>query len=97
DIEGRVEALNHRDSAGLDLAADTESTCRRRSHVVTAAMNAPSTKVVRAGSIASLARKLCDTVSTHCRTGTYGTTSVTRRAAKSHMRRPMQLGQKPRR
>ena len=26
DIEGRVEALNHRDSAGLDLAADTEST-----------------------------------------------------------------------
>src|SRR3569623_611389 len=70
---------------------------RLRSHAETAAMSCRRTSLVKPGSWANRARRPWGTVSTHCRTRTHKTTRSARAAAKSHMRRPMQLGQNPRR
>jgi hypothetical protein len=70
---------------------------RLLSHEETDEMNCRSTMVVNAGSKAICARRECGKVNTHWRTGTRGITRVVNLAAKSDMRRPMQLGQKPRR
>lgn len=81
----------------LTVAITPRLRARRHSHDDTAAISSRSTADVRAGSNIIRARRAFGTVSTHCRTGTEGTTLSTRFAAKSAMRRPMQLGQKRRR
>ena len=72
------------------------SRARRRSHPGTARMVTATTARHRSWSQASWYRTRCGTLNTHCRTGTSGKTSSTRCAARSVIRRPPQLGQKPR-
>src|SRR5262245_66170159 len=66
-----------------------------RSHPNTASRKVSRMAVDNPGAKPARDRNGSGSVSTHCRTGTCGSTRSTRFAAVSAMRRPPQLGQKP--
>lgn len=94
EIEGPTEALEHRDATA---APDADAVLTRPGAQVSidgAVQEAGhrSTQVVAPRQVP----QRCGRVRTHWRTGTSGSTWSTRCAARSAIRRPPQLGQKPR-